>query len=257
MRRNALRLCERPRPTTAGFFFLFIWYRFGMRSSLVIPLALVIAGTIIAGGVYYFFNGSAQNAGLQNLSVIRPVDDTDHILGNPAAAVKFVEYSDVDCPFCKNFKDTMESVMATYGAGGNVAWVYRHLPVTDQHPNAQAHAEASECIAAEGGTSAFFKFIDALNAAAPGTTQFDPTKYGPVVEKMGLDTSAFTTCLTNHTYQKRVADEAANALAAGAGGTPFTVILIKGQPPVSISGAFSLSQMKQITDEALAKAGVK
>src|SRR5262249_50857138 len=145
-----------------------------------------------------------------------------------------------------NFRETMESVMATYGASGNVAWVYRHLPLTSLHPNAETHAEAAECVAAQGGTNAFFKFIDLVNAAAPGTTQFDPAQYGTIVQKLGLDADSFASCLKNHTYQKRVADDAQNALAAGAAGTPYTVLLIKGQAPASVSGAFSVDQMKDI-----------
>jgi protein-disulfide isomerase len=135
--------------------------------------------------------------------------------------------------------------------------VYRHLPVTDQHPNAALHAEAAECVAAQGGTAAFFRFIDAVNAAAPGTAQFDPSGYPAVVEGLGLNTDTFASCMQNHTYQKRVSDDAANILAAGASGAPFTVVYISGQPPFSIVGAFSTTQMKQIVDEALQKAGVK
>ncbi len=230
-----------------------------MKSSLVVPFAIIAAGVIVAGSVYFYFHPKTpmMPTDTENLSVVRAVDDTDHILGNPAASVMLVEYSDIDCPFCKNFKETMEKTMATYGASGNVAWVYRHLPITDQHPNAEMHAEAAECVAAQGGTAAFFRFIDEVNDAASGTAQFDPAHYGTVIQKLGLDTTAFSTCLQNHTYQKRVADDAANAIASGAGGAPYTVLIAKGEPPVSISGAFSYEQMTQLIDAALQKAGVK
>jgi len=230
-----------------------------MRTSLVIPFSIIIAGILVAGGVYSYFHARAAHpaGAAQDLTVIRPVDATDHILGNPSAPVKFVEYSDIDCPFCKNFKATMETLMASYGASGEVAWVYRHLPITTQHPSAEMHAEAAECVAAEGGTSAFFRFIDAINDAAPGAAQFNPSGYVGIVEKLGLDTDAFNACLENHAYKKRVEDDANNALAAGAGGVPYTVVLIDGQAPFSISGAFSLDQMKQIVDAALQKAGAK
>lgn len=228
-----------------------------MRSSYIVPFAILVAGALVAVAVYSYFHVPAKPPSLENLSVIRPVDDSDHIFGNPAASVKFIEYCDIDSPFCKTFRDTMEKVMATYGAGGNVAWIYRHLPIADQHPNAETHAEAAECVAAEGGTSAFFKFIDLLNAAAPVAAQFDPTQYGPVVQELGLDTDAFTTCLSGHTYAKRVAADSANVLAAGGTGAPYTVFLIKGQAPISLSGAFSYDEMKQLVDAALLKLGAK
>ncbi len=229
-----------------------------MKTGLVLPISIIVAGIIIAVGVYSFVSSRAPVVDHGTPTATRAVTANDHILGNPLAPVMFVEYSDIDCPYCKNFRSVMEHVVADYGPTGNVAWAYRHLPISDQHPNAESHAEAAECVAVQGGTSAFFRFIDALNTAAPDVQQFNPSQYSTVIQSLGLNTDTFSSCLQNHTYKDRVAKDAANAIAAGASGVPYTILLIKGvEQPVSISGAFSYDQMKQIAEEALQKAGVK
>ena len=69
-------------------------------------------------------------------SAVRPVNGEDHILGNPDAPVKLIEFSDFECPFCKRFHPTMKRLMDEYGEDGRVAWVYRHFPLDAIHSKA-------------------------------------------------------------------------------------------------------------------------
>lgn len=79
----------------------------------------------------------------------------DHIVGNPDAEVIIVEYSDLECPYCKRFGETMKEIMAE--SNGNVAWIYRHWVV---HPSALPKAGAAECVAKLKGEDSFWKYID-------------------------------------------------------------------------------------------------
>lgn len=88
---------------------------------------------------------------------IRPLSAEDHRIGDPDAAIVIVEYSDLDCPFCRNFHDTMHKVLED---NDNVAWVYRHYPIPQLHPNAFAKSEESECAYELGGNKAFWKYAD-------------------------------------------------------------------------------------------------
>jgi len=94
---------------------------------------------------------------------IPEVTEDDHIRGNTDAKVFFVEYSDIDCPFCSQLHETMIDVVDNYDPG-DVAWVYRHFPLTNIHPTAAVKAEASECIAELGDNDAFWEFLDILFA---------------------------------------------------------------------------------------------
>jgi len=85
----------------------------------------------------------------------------DHIIGNPDAPIMIIEYSDLECPFCKRFGKTMEEIVAE--SNGQVAWVYRHWIVhVAQGQYALPKAAAAECVAKLKGEDAFWKYINLL-----------------------------------------------------------------------------------------------
>lgn len=106
------------------------------------------------------FSGDTSNANLQVAQNIKPITSSDHIFGNPAAPLKIVEFSDLECPFCQKFHPTLKQLVNDYN--GEVAWVYRHFPLESIHPSARPAAEASECVASLGGNDAFWQYLDLL-----------------------------------------------------------------------------------------------
>lgn len=220
-----------------------------MKSSLKIPGAIVLGGVIVALAVYISMpKNPAANAG--NPALARPVGASDHILGNPAARVMIVEYSDFNCGFCKDFHETLRQIIANEGAKGEVAWVFREFPLTEIHPNALASARAAECVAKVAGNDAFWKFADSLFANQPVA----PTRYGEIAKTAGvLGTDAFATCYMNAaaTVDARINADRKNALDAGASGTPYSLILVAGKAPVVMDGAYPYDAVKALVDAAL------
>ncbi|OGG78129.1 hypothetical protein A3A36_01190 [Candidatus Kaiserbacteria bacterium RIFCSPLOWO2_01_FULL_52_12b] len=219
-----------------------------MNSKLTIPTAIVVGGIIVAAAVY----GSmpkvpAVDGG--NPALVRPVDTSDHILGNPAAPVKIVEYSDFDCDYCKGFNDILHQIIANAGTKGKVAWVYREFPLIEIHPNALSHARAAECVAQVAGNDAFWKFASALFANQP----VDPSRYGELAASIGIVGDSFATCYSAapSTMTARIMADRQNALDIGAKGTPYSLILVDGKPPVVMNGAYSYDAVKQLIDQAL------
>lgn len=120
---------------------------------------------------------TAATAGDKEESVeadVAPVSPDEHIFGNPNASIFIIEYSDLECPFCKRFHETMKQAMEKYGKNGQVAWVYRHFPLDAIHSKARKEAEATECAAEQGGNEMFWKYTNKLMEITPSNNQLDP-----------------------------------------------------------------------------------
>ena len=199
------------------------------KTNWSVPIAIIIAGLLIAGAVLY--RGPSQqapdpNADL-NLKAMRAVDaKVDHIRGQVNAPVTIIEYSDLECPFCKRYHDTMNEVFAKYG-NNQVAWVYRHLPLDRIHPKAREEAAASECAAKLGGNDAFWSYIDEIFAITPSNNGLDLAELPRIAQKIGLDVEAFNECLEDPAIAKKVEADYQNAVSIGAQGTPFPIIITK------------------------------
>ena len=225
-----------------------------LRRDYLLPGAIILAGLIISLALYAIRTEETPTLGSGDPSLARAVNPEDRIIGNPEARVTLIEYADIDSEYSKQFQATMQQLMSEYAAGGEVAWVYRHFPLLDQHAAAASHAEAAECAGFLGDTDAFWRFIDALQAAAPGESQFPVEGYGAVASQLGLPQAEFETCLTNGRFTKKVYEDSTDAMRAGAEGTPYTIVLVKGQEPIGIQGALPYEDMKRVIDESLAKA---
>jgi len=223
------------------------------RDQWLIPGAILVAGLILAFATYTIRTKELALPPEGDVSLVRPVGEEDHIIGNPGAPVVVIEYADIDSPFTEDFQATMQQLMTEYGAEGRVAWVFRHLPLVDQHPNARRHAEAAECVASLGGPHMFWRFIDAAYARSPGSQELNPIEYDSLVEGLGIRAETFNDCLEEGRFAKRVMDDFENGLNAGAGGSPFSIVLIRGHAPITIDGAVPYGGMKRILEESVAK----
>jgi protein-disulfide isomerase len=224
-----------------------------MKSSYTVPLAIIFGGSVIAVAVYVSMpKRPATNESVGNPALVRPLDTTDHILGNPAAKVVIIEYSDFDCEYCKGFNDTLHQIIANAGVSGNVAWVFREFPLTELHPNALKHAEAAECAEVVAGNDAFWKFADMLFANQP----VDPAQYGTYAKSLGIDGDAFATCYADavKNVDARILADRKNALDLGAEGAPYSLILVTGQPPVVMNGAYPPEAVKLLIEQAVQSA---
>lgn len=229
------------------------------QSSFAIPIAIVLAGALIAGA-YFLTNrpapaAPAQEAPAQKEARIPAVKPDDHIRGARTAPLVIIEYSDLECPFCKSFHPTMKRVMDTYGKDGTVAWVYRHLPLPQLHPKAKKEAEAAECAAELGGNDAFWKYVDRIFEITPSNNGLDLSRLPDVAEEIGLDRDAFDACLSSGKMAAHVEADAKEALdyAKASGiqvGTPFNVF-ISGDEQVPQAGALPFVAIESVITSVL------
>lgn len=225
------------------------------KSIIAIPLAIVLAGGLIAGAIF-MTKGNSDTSPNQNSNIkeIKPVTSDDHIMGNPDAKLVVVEYSDTECPFCKNFHNTMKQIMQEYGPNGDVAWVYRHFPLDHLHKKARNEALATECAASLGGTDAFWKYIGRIFEVTGSNDKLDPQELYNIATEQGLDSTKFTTCMTEKTLAAQVQSDYESGVAAGVEGTPYSIILVKGsQTVVPIDGAQPYSVVSNVIKTLLQK----
>lgn len=238
------------------------------QDSLAIPLAIIIAGALVAGAI--IFTDSKPTTTAQNSPTIQQLPDdsdnqkapeevlklraNDHVYGNPDAEILVIEYSDAECPFCKRFHTTMKQIMENYGKSGQVAWVYRHFPLDQLHPKARKEAEAMECANELGGNDAFWKFANRLYEITPANNGLDHAKLPEIAQYAGVDVSKFNTCLASGKYASRVEEDFANGVQAGVSATPHSIIWNrKTGKQVPIKGAYPYDNVKIL----LGTAGVK
>lgn len=247
------------------------------KPILNIPIAIIVAGAIIAGTIIYS-KQPAKNAGpsaqeiaaekaLQGVTdpqAIKPVTASDHILGNPNAKVKIVEYSDPSCPYCKLFHPTMRKIMETYGKGGDVAWVYRHYPLDKPdsqgralHKNAGHEAQAMECAAELGGNDKFWAYTNRLYEVTPSVTGqtpegLDQSELPNIAAYVGLDKTAFNTCLGSGRTKDLVEADYLDGINGGVEGTPYSFIITPTGKQIPVNGAQPYANIKNAIDALLA-----
>lgn len=177
------------------------------------------------------------------------ITSSDYIRGNKNAKVALVEYSDLECPFCKRFHPTMLQIFKEYG--DKIKWVFRHYPLAF-HANAQKEAEATECAGKLGGNETFWKYIDAiLERTTSNGTGFALDQLVPLAKELGLNDSKFKTCLDSGEFTQKVKDQTQSGTAEGVTGTPGTIIIdAKGNTQL-IPGALPFEQIKPMIDTAL------
>lgn len=227
-------------------------------NSWIVPVAIVIGFGLIALAI--FLSGGGQNSGLfaspapatpgGSEARIRPVDATDFIKGNPNAPILIVEYSDYDCPFCKQFHETMNLLMDEYGVTGKVAWVYRQFPLTDIHPNSARISKNALCVGELGGNEAFWQFSDLIFQERNMNEPTNITRLPEYAERVGVNREELIRCLESDHIRERLARDVQDAVNVGFQATPHSFVIV-GNQIAAIEGAQPYSVVKSIVDNLL------
>lgn len=244
-------------------------------SVFMVPVAILVAGLLIAGAVVYSRGGettvqrevaTSDNTAQQppaptpptrgSADNIRPVSKEDHIRGNPDALVKLVEFSDLECPFCKRFHPTMQRIMDEYGEDGRVAWVYRHFPLDSIHSKARREAAAAELAGELGGNEKFWEYVDKIFEITPSNNKLDLNLLVQIAEDIGLPRQPFEDFIKEDDvrggkYASHVEDDYQDSLASGGTGTPYSVVIAPNGKKFSITGAQPYSAVRSIIELAL------
>ena len=172
--------------------------------------------------------------------LVVPVDpDRDHVRGPEQAPVTVVEYGDFECPYCGQAEPAVRELLREFG---DVRYVWRHLPLTDVHPEAQLAAEAAE---AAGRQGAFWEMHDLLMDHQDALRPRDLIGYAA---SLGLDTDRFAADLRKHAGAAHVSEDVDSADLSNVSGTP--TFFVNGKRHY---GAYDIQTLKKAVKLAAAR----
>lgn len=149
----------------------------------------------------------------------------DHLLGSPNALVFLVVYTDFQCPFCTEYHQTLRTVMDIYGPSGEVAVVYRHMPLVQLHPHSPTYHLASECVYESAGDTGFWDFADSVFENSETKGAASSTVLAVLATNAGADLQQFTTCMKEERYKEKVQASFDAGWNMGIRSTPYTVLV--------------------------------
>jgi Na+/H+ antiporter NhaA len=168
--------------------------------------------------------------------------DRDHVRGPHDAAVTVVEYGDFQCPYCGRAEPAVRAILGD----SDVRFVWRHLPLTDVHPDAELAAQAAEAAGAQGR---FWEMHDLLLANQDHLRKPDLLAYA---ERLGLDVPRFRKELYSHAHLARVGHDVESADISGVSGTP--TFFVDGRRQY---GAFDAASLTSAVEAARARARMR
>lgn len=148
--------------------------------------------------------------------------NNEKVYGNPNARFKIYEYSDVECPYCKNFFPTPKEVSDL--SNGQVSVTWKNFPLGFHDPKATQEAVAVECAFKLKGNRAAWVALDRLfeTTRSNGQASFVLDNFAT---EMGLDTAQYLNCIADPATIKAVQKDKDQAAAEGVGSTPTTIIV--------------------------------
>jgi protein-disulfide isomerase len=137
------------------------------------------------------------------------------VRGNPAAPVTIVEFSDFQCPYCRQAYQGVMRILKDHPS--DVKFIYKQFPLSEIHPWARSAAIISAC-AGRQNPAAFWKLHDAyFDDQASITAQNLTAKSRAAVSGVKLDDAQWSACISDPLSAEHQAVEAAlaNSLKEG------------------------------------------
>lgn len=192
------------------------------RWTIILISVVVIVGFL----AWLIQNRPPQQYGTDSTpGEVNPVTAIDHVYGATGDAVKatLIEFGDYQCPACGAYYPAVKQI--TEDHKDTLQFVFRNLPLSQLHPNAQLAAKYAEAAGAQGK---YFEMHDALYEKQKDWSDLNSSaaesafiQYG---KDLGLDTDKLTQDANATSTTQKIEDERIDAIGAGAQGTPTFVL---------------------------------
>lgn len=212
---------------------------------------------INAGGLNVAQASKSKPAGKAGLSAKNsrdyvPSPTDERIYGNPDAPFFLIEYSDFECPYCKeHFPQILDLVDSS---SGNIALVFKHVPVHGQA--SQVEAMAAECAAEQSGNPGFYKMARAIFENTQSDGRGLTTPLDVLASRNGFDGKRLLDCINEARPKQKIGADVREAAGMNIQQTPSTIVvygersaLVQGM----VNGTGIMKMMSQLVDGGMAE----
>ncbi len=158
------------------------------------------------------------------------------VLGDPAAPVTVVEFTDFGCAFCRRYHQlTFYALVAEFVETGKVFYVVKHLPVTS--PQGERAALAAICAGEQGRYWEMHNALFANGEAWQSDATSAQRRIDAIAAELGLDAAALRVCAERAETKAVIARHVSEAHALRVFGTPVFFInnrLLAGAQPIEV-----------------------
>ncbi len=171
----------------------------------------------------YLLRGDLQDMSSDPLATVR---SQIRLANNPskgpaAARVTIVEYSDFQCPSCRQLHQTLRAIASNYP---QIRIVFKEFPLVQIHPWAMTAALAGRC-AYQQNQEVFWKLHDTIfDSQDIISPQNVWQKMLDFAAQAGLDTDAFRTCMASPQTSQAVFDNLKEGQALKIASTPTVFV---------------------------------
>ncbi|HMP85396.1 MAG TPA: thioredoxin domain-containing protein, partial [Candidatus Paceibacterota bacterium] len=231
------------------------------KEILFFCASLIILGAIIAPAIVVIRNNKNNpqtkikvKDEISGLSYsINTISEDDNVLGNPNANVVLINYSDFQCPHCREFHSTVIRLVANYSKTGDFAWVYRHFPTEEavgkaKNSISKKASVASECVKEISGPTAFWDFIHEIYTSLP--IDFDEADLQTLASKMNVNQELYLSCINSGRYDAKIQKHIEDGLAISKKdkdfGTPYNIFITRDGRQIILPGPQSYTTLNEL-----------
>ena len=157
--------------------------------------------------------------------------------GPKDAPVKFIEFTDYQCPFCARSRPTIAQILGDYK--GKVRYILRDFPLSFHKDSIKAH-EAAHCAGDQG------KYWEMNQKIWDNQKDIQVDNLKKYAQQVKLNMTKFNECLDTDKYKEKVQKDQQYGETVGVTGTP--AFFINGR---MVSGARGFDSFRTIIDDEL------
>lgn len=147
---------------------------------------------------------------------------SSQIYGNPSARFTLLEFSDMECPYCKQYQQTPMDIVNDNQLYVNLE--FKHFPLSFHNPVAKRQAIASECVYGLVGNKAYWAFIHDVFEQTRGNGAGVMDLAG-IAKGVGVKDKEFKACMSSDKALAKVTRDIEEGRGYGINSTPVTVLI--------------------------------